>query len=297
MLKNPKLLEILCSPDNPDGEPLSIDGNQLVGAGWPVPIVGGIPDFVTHAPAAGRSLSFEIPIEARPQPEVLTQPPIPGKPPAWFTEEKAKYWLLLAHQKGFLLDVGSGQGSRALFEKLRYDYIALDVSFNSQQRQRGPADVDVVADCHRLPLRSSTVEVVNSTALLEHLYCPALAVREIHRVLKEGGLLVGSCAFLEGEHFESQYHHTHLGLYRLLVLNGMEVLHIYPGVSLWEMHSGSIYFSLPGHEVLGRLHRKLYLFLTKMFGSESQDSRWLRHAAVLNFVAVKPSDARFASDA
>ena len=71
----------------------------------------------------------------------------------------------------------------------------------------------------------------------------------------------------------------------------MKVLHIYPGVSLWELHSGSIYFSLPGNPLLGRLHRKLYLFLTKLFGSESPDVRLLRHAAVLNFIAVKPSDA------
>ena len=291
MLKNPKLFEILCSPDNPDGEPLRIDGNQLIGAGWPVPIVDGIPDFVTHAPPVRRSLSIEIPIEARPEPEVLTRPPVPGRPPAWFTEEAAKYWLLLAHPKGFLLDAGSGQGSGVLFSGLGYDYIALDVSFNSQQRHRGPAEVDVVADCHRLPLRSSSIEVVNSTAVLEHLYWPALAVREIHRVLKSGGLLVGSCSFLEAEHFESQYHHTHLGLYRLLALNGMKVLHIYPGISLWESHSESIYFSLPRNDFLGRLHRRLYLFLTKMFGSEPPDLRLLRHAAVLHFVAVKASGA------
>jgi SAM-dependent methyltransferase len=288
MLKNPKLLKILGSPDNPDGDPLIINGDHLDGAGWPVPISGGIPDFVTHAPRVRRSLSFEIPIEARPEPELLTCPLIPPTVPRWFTEEHGKYPLLLAHRKGFLLDAGSGQGNRMIFEKLGYDYIALDISFNSQQRSLGPADVDVVADSHRLPLQSSSVEAVNSTAVLEHLYCPPLAIREIHRVLKPGGLLVGSCSFLEGEHFDSQYHVTHLGLYRWLVLNGMKVLHIYPGTSLWELHSGSIYFSLPGNEILGRLHRRLYLLLTDILGSESAKTRLLRHAAVLNFMAVKP---------
>lgn len=289
-LKHPRLLEILCPPDHPDGEPLRIEGDQLAGAGWRVPIVGGIPDFVTYAPPVQRTLSFNIPIQQRPAPEILTRPAIPGKAPEWFTEEDAKYWLLRDHPKGFLLDAGSGQGSRLLFEKLGYDYVALDVSFNSKQRHGGPADVDVVADCHRLPLRSSSLAAINSTAVLEHLYCPPVAIQEFRRVLKKGGLLVGSCSFLEAEHFDSQYHHTALGLYRLLVLNGMKVLHIYPGESLWELHSGSIYFSLPGNHALGRLHRKLYLLMTKLFGSESPDARLLRHAAVMNFVAVKPGN-------
>jgi len=292
MLKNPKLLDILCDPDNPDGEPLRVEGNWLLGASWPVPIVGGTPDLVTYAPPVHRSLDLEIPIEARPAPEVL-MPPARKCAPPWFDEEVHSFPLLHDHRKGFLLDAGSGWGNRMLYERLGYDYIALDISHTgqfSERRSEVPVDIDLVADCHRLPLRSASIEVVNSTAVLEHLYCPALAVREIGRVLKNGGLLIGSCSFLEGEHFDSQNHLTHLGLYRLLLLGGLQAVHIWSGMSLWEMHSGSIYFSLPGNKRLGRLHTRLYLFLTKLFGSESPAQRLLRHAAVLHFVAIKPGD-------
>lgn len=287
MLKHTKLLPLLCPPDNPAGAPLELAENELLGAGWPVPLVNGIPDFVSHAPKTQRTLTLEIPIECRPAPEVLTAPRWANETPAWFRESGHKYPLLAAHAKGFLLDLGAGQGNRGTYEPLGYDYIALDVSFNSQQRGPGAADIDLVADSHRLPLRTASVEAVICTAVLEHVYCPPLVVREIHRVLKPGGLLIGNCSFLEAEHFDSQYHHTHLGLFRLLTLNGLQVQHIFPGESLWELHSGSIYFGLPKNKVLGRLHRRLYLLGVKLKSSESPALRLLRHAAILEFVAVK----------
>lgn len=287
MVKNSKLLGLLRSPDEPDGDPLKLQGNVLVGADWPIPIVNGIPDFVTHAPRVRRSIEFNVPIEDQPSVDVLKPPLFFKNTPAWFREERHKYSILKDHRKGFVLDEGCGQGNRSTFEKLGYDYIGLDISFNSQQRNQGTADVDVVADCHRLPLPSESTEVVNSAAVLEHLYCPPLALREINRVLKPGGLLIGSCSFLEGEHYNSQFHHSWLGLYRLLRIAGMEVLHIYPGLSLWEMHSNSIFFSLPGHKWMGRLHRILYLALVNIKSNEPPQMRLLRHAGVLHFIGIK----------
>jgi SAM-dependent methyltransferase len=198
--------------------------------------------------------------------------------------------LLKNHQKGFLLDAGCGQGNRNTFEKLEYDYVGLDISFNSKQRNQGPADVDVVADCHRLPLPSESFEVVNSAAVLEHLYCTILALQEISRILKPGGMMVGSCSFLESEHFDSQYHFSWLGLYRLLEASGLEVRSIYPGLSIWEMHSQSFFLGLPGNKWLGRLNRRLYLLLVGIKSKESVEMRLLRNAAILHFVAFKTSE-------
>ena len=287
-LKHPKLLDLLSPPDNPDGGPLTPAQDQLLGAGWLVPVVNGVPDFVTHAPSVTRTLNYEIPIRQYPAPEVLKSPPERKDVPEWFHEDNRFYDLLAEHNKGVLIDIGAGAGNRATYENLGYEYVASDISFNSRQRPYdGNADVDLVADCHRMPLKSECAEVVISTAVLEHVYCPPLVVAEVYRMLKPGGLFIGNCSFLEGEHFDSQYHHTHLGIYRLLAQARLRALHIFPGVSLWEIHSGSIYFSLPGNELLGRLHRKLYLWLVKLKGSEPPEKRLLRHAAVLNFIAVK----------
>ncbi|MCI0660985.1 MAG: class I SAM-dependent methyltransferase [Acidobacteria bacterium] len=288
MLKHPRLLELLGPPDCPDSAHLSFSGNQLFGAGWPVPVIDGIPDFVTFAPPVTRTLTYTLPIDDHPSPEVLQTPPHGFSVPVWFQENDRVYEFFLRHHKGVLVDVGSGPGNRSTYEGLGYDYVASDISFNSRQRiNKEEADVDLVADSHRLPLRSGCAEAVISTAVLEHVYCPPIVVGEVRRILKPGGLFYGNCSFLEAEHYDSQYHHTHLGLYRLLTHAGLKVLYIFPGVSLWELHSGSIYFSLPGAELLGRLHRILYLSLVKLVGSESPEKRLLRHAAVLNFIATK----------
>jgi SAM-dependent methyltransferase len=167
------------------GEPLKPEGNVLVGADWPIPTVNGIPDFVTHAPPARRSIEFNIPIEDQPSLDLLKPPLFCKNTPAWFQEERPKYSILKERGRGFALDVGCGQGNRNTFEKVGYDYVGLDISFNSRQRNEGFADVDVVADCHRLPLPSESIEAVNSAAVLEHLYCPPLALREKNRVLKK----------------------------------------------------------------------------------------------------------------
>ncbi len=287
-LKHPKLLDLLCPPDNPDGGGLTLAGDRLLGAGWAVPVVNGVPDFVTHATPVNRSLSYTIPILQRPSPEVLQPPPVGASVPQWFQEDDRVYEFFAKHPKGVLVDIGAGAGNRSTYEKLGYEYIASDISFNSHQRSdRDRADVDLVADSHRMPLISSCAEVVISTAVLEHVYCPPIVVSEVYRILKPGGLFIGNCSFLEAEHFDSQYHHTHLGLYRLLTNSGLRVIHIFPGISIWELHSGSIYFSLPGNEFLGRMHRNIYLWMVKMKGTESPYTRLLRHAAVLWFVAVK----------
>lgn len=291
MLKNPSILTFLCSPDKPDSAPLALRNDSLEGAGWPVPVVAGVPDFVSHAPPVRRSLDLDIPVNLRPSPAVFQSPPLSQDVPAWFQEEPCKYVLLKGHPKGVLLDVGAGQGNRRTFEDLGYRYVSLDISFNSQQTRKGFADVDIVADCHRLPIRSCSMEVVNCVAVLEHLYCPALAIREACRVLKPGGLFVGSCSFLECEHFDSQSHFTPLGLYRLLTLAGLEVRHIYPGLSLWEMHADSIFLHLPGHRLMGRALKYLYMLLGRLRRVSSPDRELLRFAAILYFAAVKPGGA------
>jgi SAM-dependent methyltransferase len=290
MLKNPQLSEILAPPIRErENSNLDIQNNEIFGAGYKVPIVEGVPDFVTHAPESNYSLAFQIPINEYPDDKILTVPSFDASAvPTWFNEEKNKFYFLKDVERGLLLDVGCGQGNRTTFEKLGFHYIGSDISFDSQQRSNEPPDVDLVADTHRLPIRNASIAAINSTAVIEHLYLPYAAVSEWMRILKPGGLLVGSCSFLEAEHYDSQSHYTALGLFRLLRSAGFNVEYIYPGLSLWELHSNSIYFSLPFHEALGRLHKKIYLFLSEIKRRDSSREKIFKHAAILNFVAKKP---------
>jgi SAM-dependent methyltransferase len=57
-----------------------------------------------------------------------------------------------------------------------------------------------VADAHQIPLPSGSVDAVLVQAVLEHVLDPTLVVAEIHRVLKDGGLVYSETPFLQQVH-------------------------------------------------------------------------------------------------
>jgi SAM-dependent methyltransferase len=62
------------------------------------------------------------------------------------------------------------------------------------------ANVNIVADIHSLPLEANSFDCVFCTGTLEHVHDPRQAVREIHRVLKPGGLVHIDVPFIQGYH-------------------------------------------------------------------------------------------------
>lgn len=95
--------------------------------------------------------------------------------------------IIQQHADGLVLDLGAGG-------KLdrRRNVVQIDIF-------RYPA-VDVVSSADCLPFADNTFDAVISQAVFEHLQYPELAVREIRRVLKPGGLVKVDTAFLQPEH-------------------------------------------------------------------------------------------------
>ena len=71
--------------------------------------------------------------------------------------------------------------------------------------------VDMLADAHQIPFADESFDLITSFEVLEHLQEPWKAVAEISRLLKPGGLFVGSVAFLKPFH-NSYFHMTHWGV-------------------------------------------------------------------------------------
>ena len=83
-----------------------------------------------------------------------------------------------------LLDVGCREGAQSrAFEALGYRVASIDVDARYEKC--------VVCDANdALPFRDGTFDVVWSSEVIEHLKDPAAAIREMHRVVRPGGVIV-----------------------------------------------------------------------------------------------------------
>ncbi|MEU8802601.1 class I SAM-dependent methyltransferase [Spirillospora sp. NPDC048819] len=98
---------------------------------------------------------------------------------------------LLAAGPSRVLDIGCGEGalSDALPHRPPFRLVGLDASAALLRAHPGPR---VRADARRLPFRDGTFDAAVAVNMLYHLDDPRLALREAHRVLAPGGLLLAS---------------------------------------------------------------------------------------------------------
>ena len=114
-----------------------------------------------------------------------------------------------------VLDLGCGDKPYLpYFAGVASDYVGVDVHAGEH--------VDVVGPADELPFEDGRFDVVVATQMLEHVPDPARVLREAHRVLRPGGVLLLST------HGTTVYHPnpgdfwrwTHEGLEKLLADNG-----------------------------------------------------------------------------
>jgi len=127
---------------------------------------------------------------------------------------------------GALLDYGAGgQPYRALFETKVTRYVAADVAPTP-----GRALDVVLTPGQPVPLNDATFETVLSSQTLEHVPSPEFYLRECHRLLKPGGVLILT-APMQWRHHETPhdyYRFTRYGLRHLLESTGFAIEEITP---------------------------------------------------------------------
>lgn len=129
-------------------------------------------------------------------------------------------------QPGRVLDLGCGPKDQAVpIQSLGHQYVGVDYSSGA---------ADIRADAHALPFQSASFDFVFSYAVLEHLHNPFLAMAEIGRVLRPGGVMCGTVSLGEPFH-NSFFHHTAWGLISLCVASRFEIVRLWP---CWDTLEG-----------------------------------------------------------
>jgi SAM-dependent methyltransferase len=134
---------------------------------------------------------------------------------------------VLSPGKGMCLDVGCGSGRhRQVVEQAGYRWIGLDY-----QSPEPPVLIHVRGDAQNLPVASERLDGVVLWGVLSYLEKPEVAVVEVSRVLKAGGVFCGYAPFLEPIHGLTFYAMSPLLLERLLHKHGFADVKVIPGIS------------------------------------------------------------------
>ena len=88
-------------------------------------------------------------------------------------------------------------------------------------------NVEIVADAHELPYADNSVDAIFISAVIEHLYNPLVAIAEMYRVLKPGGVVFSITPFMQA--YNGYPHH-----YQNLTLTGHEYYFSSKGFKLLE---------------------------------------------------------------
>tara|TARA_B100001250_G_scaffold352890_1_gene325906 strand:+ start:69 stop:725 length:657 start_codon:yes stop_codon:yes gene_type:complete len=151
---------------------------------------------------------------------------------------------------GKVLDVGAGAGFSKIMFGDEWKWEGIDIDPLSDEVHKG--------DAHSLNFEDEEFDMVVSIAVFEHLHSPWIAIKEISRVLKKGGIFFGTVAFLEPEHGNSYFHMTKRGMSKILEVGNLEIIDVIP-TDNWTFLTSLNLFPLPLNNFYKRIKSK-FLF-------------------------------------
>ena len=142
----------------------------------------------------------------------------------------------LAEMPGALevLDLGCGEGkSIYLFQRVipsaRWRGVDISSSPEVDRRQRHDLPCETF-DGVNLPYANETFDLIYCGQVLEHVRHPDKLMADAARVLKRGGVFLGSVSYLEPYHSNSIFNFTPYGLSRVVEDVGLNLLELRPGI-------------------------------------------------------------------
>lgn len=122
--------------------------------------------------------------------------------------------------------LNAGAGWRDISHLIEGELVNQDLRYENEQR----TNIQIFSPLHRIPRPDATFDTVVCIGVLEHVENPEEIVPEFFRVLKPGGLVIGSVPFLQPEHKSPTdfQRYTRDGLARLFAHHGFEVVEMKP---------------------------------------------------------------------
>lgn len=143
-----------------------------------------------------------------------------------------------------ILDLGCGDGNLADFiQGYSWTYVGCDVANSPEGQRRTKQDVPfVIYAGESLPFLDTTFDCVLLNHVLEHIEKPYVVFKEISRILKEGGILMGSVSQLEPYHSYSLWNITPYGLWCFTKATPLVIKELRPGVDFLSLTIGIVLF-------------------------------------------------------
>jgi len=157
-----------------------------------------------------------------------------SSPAAWLKE-------IFPTESGRLdvLDLGCGEGgSFELFQRIlpAATWHGVDIEASPEVARRTRQDIECATfDGVNLPYGDEFFDLIYCHQVLEHVRYPDRLMPNVKRVLKTGGLFIGSVSYLEPYHSYSIFNFTPYGLSRVLQEAGLELQEIRPGIDSYSL--------------------------------------------------------------
>lgn len=138
-----------------------------------------------------------------------------------------------------VLDLGCGDGNSIdFFRKKNPDvrWIGLDVKSSLELRKRNRTDAEFLFyDGVNIPFEDNFFDLIYSHQVFEHVHFPYELMKEVSRVLKSGGIFVGSVSHLEAFHGNSTFNYTPYGFSLLLKDTQLVFITLRPGIDVFSL--------------------------------------------------------------
>lgn len=150
--------------------------------------------------------------------------------PRYFTE------ILFGKDNNILevMDLGCGEGNSMDYFQLMHPqikWVGLDIEDSPEVKSRKRADGDFHSfDGIHIPFGDNHFDLIYCNQVFEHVRYPEKLLKEVFRVLRPGGYLVGSTSQLEPFHSFSFWNYTPYGFSLMVKEAGLQMIEIRPSI-------------------------------------------------------------------